>query len=76
MASRRSRRYVIRERIEVIATARGVGAAVTTAVDRHAAEGGGTPVSIIWQYIEQQRSREAAPPPRPKVGGIRRGELR
>jgi putative transposase len=41
-----------------------------------AASCGGAPVSIIRQYIEQQRSREAAPPPRPKVRGIRRRELR
>jgi hypothetical protein len=31
-------RYVIRKRIQVIASIRGFGAAVTTAVDRHTAE--------------------------------------
>lgn len=32
------------------------------------------PLSIIKQYVEQQR--EAAPPPRPKRRGFRRGENR
>jgi putative transposase len=35
-----------------------------------AASCGGAPVSIIRQYIEQQRSREAAPPPRPYMGPL------
>lgn len=37
-----------------------------------AASCGGAPLSIIKQYVEQQR--EAAPPPRPKRRGFRRGE--
>lgn len=33
---------------------------------------GGAPLSIIKQYVEQQR--EAAPPPRPERRGFRRGK--
>src|SRR5262249_35154342 len=38
-----------------------------------AASCGGAPMTILRQYVEQQR--EDAPPPRPKRRGIRRGRL-
>lgn len=39
-----------------------------------AASCGGAPISILKQYVEQQR--EDAPPPRPKWRGFRRGKTR
>jgi len=39
-----------------------------------AASCGGAPISILKQYVEQQR--EDAPPPRPKWRGFRRGKAR
>lgn len=41
-----------------------------------AASCGGAPISIIRQYVEQQRNQEAAPPPRPERRGFRRGKQR
>ena len=39
-----------------------------------AASCGGAPISILKQYVEQQR--QDAPPPRPKWRGFRRGKTR